>query len=145
MSAWFLRLSVFLWSSSKFLVGSTMALATLSALEGWLWCTIGGIFGCFVWIFAGKTLQRLWLKWFFKGQVTSVFSKKSRFIVRLKKRGGLYLIAFLTPMIISIPAGCLIAISVESNVYRALKIQAISVILWSTILFGGKQFFSGLF
>jgi hypothetical protein len=145
MSSWILRLSIFLWSSSKFLVGTSMALAMLTPVEGWIWCMLGGISGCFLWIFAGNFLQNLWSKWFSKGKKSKTFSKKNRFIVRLRQKGGIYLIAFLTPMIISIPAGCLISISIENNVYRVLKIQSISVVFWSTLLFGGKYFFSGLF
>jgi hypothetical protein len=146
MSSWFLRISIFLWSSSKFLVGTGMALAFLSPLEGVFWCAIGGVSGCFVWIFGGGKLIEFWKKYVRKGKKGRVFSRNNRFLVKLRLKGGLWLVAFLTPLILSIPAGCLFATTFESNKYKVLRIQAISVLFWSFAIFGFKavsQFFMG--
>ena len=85
------------WSSSKFLVGTGMALAFLPPLEGLVICIIGGVSGCLVWIFAGNGLQRLWSKHVSKDKKKVVFSKKNRFLVKIRSRGGLWLVSFLTP------------------------------------------------
>ena len=146
MSSWFLRISIFLWSSSKFLVGTGMALAFLSPLEGVFWCAIGGVSGCFVWIFGGGKLIEFWKKYVRKGKRGRVFSRNNRFLVKLRLKGGLWLVAFLTPLILSIPAGCLFATTFESNKYKVLRIQSISVLFWSFAIFGFKavsQFFMG--
>jgi hypothetical protein len=126
MSGWLLRGSIIVWSSSKFLVGTGMALAFLPPLEG------------LVWIFAGNGLQRLWSKYVGKDKKKVVFSKKNRFLVKIRSRGGLWLVAFLTPLILSIPVGCLFANTLDSNPYRVLRIQALSVLFWSLVIFGSK-------
>ena len=138
MSSWLLRISIFLWSSSKFLVGTGMALAFLSPLEGMFWCIIGGMSGCFIWIFGGNKLQSLWATYISKGKKGKVFSRKNRFLVKLRAKGGLWLVAFLTPLILSIPVGCLFANTFESNPYRVFRIQSLSVVFWSVFIFGFK-------
>ena len=138
MSGWLLRGSIMVWSSSKFLVGTGMALAFLPPLEGLVICIIGGVSGCLVWIFAGNGLQRLWSKHVSKDKKKVVFSKKNRFLVKIRSRGGLWLVAFLTPLILSIPVGCLFANTLDSNPYRVLRIQALSVLFWSLVIFGSK-------
>jgi hypothetical protein len=47
-------------------------------------------------------------------------------------------VAFLTPLILSIPVGCLFANTLDSNPYRVLRIQALSVLFWSLVIFGSK-------
>jgi len=146
MSSWVLRISIFLWSPSKFLVGTGMALAFLSPLEGIFWCVIGGVSGCFVWIFGGSKLLDFWKKYVRKGKKRRVFSRNNRFLVKLRLKGGLWLVAFLTPMILSIPVGCLFATTFETNPYKVLRIQSLSVLIWSVAIFGFKavsQFFMG--
>lgn len=138
MSGWLLRGSIMLWSSSKFLVGTGMALAFLPPLEGLVWCIIGGVSGCVIWVFAGNGLLRLWFKHISKAKKKVVFSKKNRFLVKIRSRGGLWLVAFLTPLILSIPVGCLFANTLEGNPYRVLRIQSLSVVFWSLVIFGFK-------
>lgn len=143
MSGWLLRGSIIIWSSSKFLVGTGMALAFLPPLEGFICCIIGGVGGCVVWVFAGNGLQRLWLKHVSnvsKAKKKVVFSKKNRFLVKIRSRGGLWLVAFLTPLVLSIPVGCLFANTLESNPYRVLRIQSLSVVFWLVVIFGFKGF-----
>ncbi len=117
-----------------------MALAFLSPIEGFIWSLLGGISGCFIWIFGGKKLLELWSTYVSKGKKSKVFSKKNRFLVKLRLRGGLFLVALLTPLILSIPAGCLFSTSIEGNPYKVLRIQSLSVLFWSVLIFGSKAF-----
>ena len=57
MSNVFLIFSILLWSSTKFLVGSGIALATLNPLEGAITTMIGGVAGVVVWVFFGHGLR----------------------------------------------------------------------------------------
>jgi len=138
MGSWILRISIFLWSSSKFLVGTGMALAFLSPIEGFFWCLIGGVSGCFIWIFGGNKLLFLLGKYLHKGKKGRIFSKKNRFLVKLRTKGGLWLVALLTPLVLSIPVGCLFANTFEPNPYRVFRIQSASVLFWSLVIFGFK-------
>lgn len=141
MSNAFLILSILLWSSTKFLVGSGIALATLNPLEGAITTMIGGVAGVIVWVFFGHGLKSLWLRKVGTQKGAKIFSRRNRLLVKLKNKGGLWLIALLTPGILSIPVGCLVSISMEQNRYKVIRIQTISILLWSLVIFGFKQIF----
>ena len=80
----------------------------------------GGILGTLAWYFAGGMLMRgfaaLW-RLFVKPKETpkKVFSRKNKFIVRVKSRWGLIGLAIITPCIISIPVGTLLAVRYFSS------------------------------
>jgi membrane protein YqaA with SNARE-associated domain len=148
MDEGFLHLvGIFLISGVKFLVGLGWAIAFVES--DWLGFTVasmGGIFGSFIWIFMGHWIQTRWIQFqrerFEKKTLAAgldrgefavkKFSKKNRKLVKLKRWGGVYLLVFLAPLIISIPVGCLILSTMESNRYRILLLMSISVLLWGT-------------
>ena len=148
MDEGFLHLvGIFLISGVKFLVGLGWAIAFVES--DWLGFTVasmGGIFGSFIWIFMGHWIQTRWIQFqrerFEKKSLASgldrgefavkKFSKKNRKLVKLKRWGGVYLLVFLAPLIISIPVGCLILSTMESNRYRILLLMSISVLFWGT-------------
>ena len=148
MDEGFLHLvGIFLISGVKFLVGLGWAIAFVES--DWLGFTVasmGGIFGSFIWIFMGHWIQTRWIQFqrerFEKKSLAAgldrgefalkKFSKKNRKLVKLKRWGGVYLLVFLAPLIISIPVGCLILSTMESNRYRILLLMSISVLLWGT-------------
>ena len=138
---------IFLISGVKFLVGLGWAIAFVES--DWLGFTVasmGGIFGSFIWIFMGHWIQTRWIQFqrerFEKKSLAAgldrgefalkKFSKKNRKLVKLKRWGGVYLLVFLAPLIISIPVGCLILSTMESNRYRILLLMSISVLFWGT-------------
>lgn len=148
MDEGFLHLvGIFLISGVKFLVGLGWAIAFVES--DWLGFTVasmGGIFGSFIWIFMGHWIQTRWIQFqrerFEKKSLAAgldrgefavkKFSKKNRKLVKLKRWGGVYLLVFLAPLIISIPVGCLILSTMESNRYRILLLMSISVLFWGT-------------
>lgn len=64
------------------------------------------------------------------------FSRKSRLIVKLKSRYGLWGIAFLSPLLISIPVGCFIASRYYKNRKRVLLVMFAGVVFWSLVFAG---------
>ena len=148
MDEGFLHLvGIFLISGVKFLVGLGWAIAFVES--DWLGFTVasmGGIFGSFIWIFMGHWIQTRWIQFqrerfekkslaagLYRGEFAlKKFSKKNRKLVKLKRWGGVYLLVFLAPLIISIPVGCLILSTMESNRYRILLLMSISVLFWGT-------------
>jgi hypothetical protein len=114
-------------------------------LIGWFVSALGGIFGSFIWIFLGHWIQDKWIQFSASGNKNRAsvkrFSKKNRWLVRIKQKGGVYLLVFLAPLIISIPVGCLILTSMESNRYRLLMLMTISVLLWGTAMYCLYPFF----
>lgn len=142
---------IFLISGVKFLIGLGWAIAFVeSDLMGYFVSVLGGIFGSFVWIFMGHWIQSQWIAYQRKradekaramGLAESnfsvkKFSKKNRNLVKLKRWGGVYLLVFLAPLIISIPVGCLILATMESNRYRILGLMSVSVALWGVLIYG---------
>jgi hypothetical protein len=51
------------------------------------------------------------------------------------------LIALLTPIVLSIPIGCIAAVIIYGSRKKVVIYMIASVLAWSIMLFGGKQFF----
>jgi membrane protein YqaA with SNARE-associated domain len=158
MDEGFLHLvGIFLISGVKFLVGLGWAIAFVeNDWIGFFVASMGGIFGSFIWIFMGHWIQSKWIQFqrdrFEKKTIASglergefvvkKFSKKNRKLVKLKRWGGVYLLVFLAPLIISIPVGCLILSTMESNRFRILGLMSISVLMWGVFVYTIVPLFS---
>ena len=60
-----------------------------------------------------------------------IFSKRSRKIVRIWRKYGLMGVAFLTPVLFSIPIGTIIANSFETNKQKIFVYMFLSIVFWS--------------
>lgn len=60
-----------------------------------------------------------------------IFTKRNRRIVKIWKKYGLTGIAIITPVILSIPIGTIIANSLESNRKKIILYMFFSILLWS--------------
>lgn len=97
----------------------------------------GGIIGVFAFTYLGAVISKQLSKYhFFKIK----YPKLKKFI-RIKNSYGLIGIALISPVIISIPVGCIISASFEHNKHKVLTYQIASVIFWSVLLFGLKGLF----
>jgi hypothetical protein len=104
---------------------------------------LAGSTGVFAFLFLEEGLVKIWTlirKAVFPSRDTQpkprkkVFSRQSRTLVKIIRRYGLPGIAFITPTIISIPVGTLLAGRLfENNKVIFLYLSA-SVMLWSAIL-----------
>lgn len=63
-----------------------------------------------------------------------IFTKRNRQIVSIFRKYGLFGIAFLTPVLLSIPIGTIIANSLESNKRKIFIYMFISLLFWSTTM-----------
>ncbi len=63
-----------------------------------------------------------------------VFTKRNRRIVKVWKKYGLTGIAIITPVILSIPIGTIVANSLESNRKKILIYMFVSILLWSVVM-----------
>jgi hypothetical protein len=70
-----------------------------------------------------------------------IFSKRNRRIVLIWKKYGLVGIAFLTPVILSIPIGTLIANSLVPDKKKNMVYMFFSVLFWATIITVGFDFY----
>jgi len=131
-----------------------------------LYCVVGGMLGVGVFTFFSIEIQLIvtwikhqWAKAFSKPQIFSkpnateenleinyefvkadkkkkVFSPQSRKFVRIWRKYGLMGVAFLTPVIISIPIGTIIANAFEDNKKRIFLYMVFSILFWSLLLTG---------
>jgi len=117
------------------LVGIPTGYATgLNMLEVMLYTAIGGTIGVLFFMYFADTMKKLYL-WYLKkrGKTPRKFTKMNRFIVRVKQRFGLYGLAFITPPLISVPVGAMIAASIYKNKKRVFIFLLGGVIFWSVL------------
>jgi hypothetical protein len=127
----------FLWSTVKYSVGVGVALAGFDhAIWGFLFTTMGAATGVVFFTYSETWLEKRLQRWF---KPKKTFSKTSRRLVRLKQKGGLPLIAFLTPIILSIPVGCLMATAFINDKKTIILWQMGSILLWGGFFFGLQQ------
>ncbi len=142
------QLGVFFMCFVKYAVAAGMAVAHFeNPTWGYLITTTGGIAAAFFWIFFGNWMQskivayNLWVKRK-KGKTTldhpKRFNKKNRWLVKIKKNGGLPILCFISPISIGVNVGCLIAVGLESDRFKIWLYMSISIAFWGIIIFGSK-------
>jgi hypothetical protein len=115
--------------------------------------TTGGFIGILAFYFAGANINNWWRH--LMALIKSVFSRKSiteiestpkrnftrgrRFIVKTKNKFGLVGIAFITPCLISIPIGTVVATHFFRKRKPVILYLTISLVLWSLVLNGLAQ------
>jgi hypothetical protein len=128
----------------KYLIGVTFALKWLSPIEGFLSTTIGSGISVLIYVYGGTELTRYFRERKIRRQGDKyvkplVFTKKNRFLVKIRKNGGLPLVAFLSPVVISLTVGCLLAITFIHNRPKIVTYMIISIFIWGIMIFGGKN------
>jgi hypothetical protein len=130
-------IAVFLLSTVKFVLGSVpLALGFgFPFYKSFLVTCSGGFLGVFIFV---NSSEYLILKWKERKQRKKIispfkrkFTQKNKLIVQTKRRFGLLGIAFLTPLLLSIPIGSFIALryfKVKKRVYLYLSG---AVVFWS--------------
>jgi hypothetical protein len=142
-----------------------------SFFETVLYCVIGGMLGVIIFTFFSRPLFRMWhiiklkvKKMFRKKQMFSdpvadvqdpleihyeyidsnekkIFTKRSRTVVKVWQKYGLFGIALITPIILSIPLGTLIANSLVQNRKKIIIYMFFSVLFWSVTMTTLFEFF----
>jgi hypothetical protein len=105
-----------------------------SYLEVVLFTSIGGILGVTVFLFLSEWLQNFIARKFPSKKPKKIFNRRNRMIVKVKKNFGLPGIAFITPALLSIPIGTIVASTIYNNHKKVFLYQTASVLVWS---FGG--------
>ncbi len=136
MAEFWEALGVMLISTLKHtLVGVPTGFAAgFGMLEVILYTAIGGVSGVFFFMYFASTAKKAYL-WYLKkrGIQPRKFTKTNRFIVRVKQRFGLYGLAFITPPLISVPVGAIIAATIYKNKTRAFAFLVGGVLFWSVL------------
>ena len=134
---------ILVFSTLKFFFAPSAALADgYGFLETIAIHVTGGYLGFALFFFAGKVIVTLWRKWFSQKK-KKLFNKKNRFIVNIKTKYGLLGIAVLTPLMLSIPVGAILASYYFPKAQKTLPIFFICIVIWSFILTSGWSLFIG--
>ncbi len=105
-----------------------------------MFTSMAGITGVLVFSFVGNELSALWSKLRLKYFHPPTIKKKKRFTrgkrmyVKIIRRYGLFGLAFITPTIISIPVGSMLAGRLFPDKREVLLYLSGSVVLWSMAL-----------
>ena len=132
---------VFLSSTVKFGLGASAVIACDMGLPGTLSNILGGITGIILFTYLGSYI-RSGLMTRFPVYFARKFSRGSRFIVKIKKHYGLNGIAFLTPILLSIPIGVLVALDLTTHKRQVVVSMVFSCIFWSMVFFVPYFFFN---
>ena len=109
------------------LVSSTIAGSWLFVLL----TLIGGIVGVIIFTQIGYDLEKWMVKTFPKR--FKKFSFKNRMLVGLRRKWGIWGIAFLTPILLGIPVGVLLGLTLTTDKKLIIKPMIVSLIGWSLI------------
>lgn len=133
-------------SCIKYLLGVSSAAVVLTPTEGFISVVIGSSISVLIYVYGGKVLTQYFVarkkKKLGEAYVSpKKFTKKNRFLVKIRKNGGLPLVAFLSPVIISLTVGCLLAITFVKDKRQIVAYMIGSIFLWSLLIFGGLMSF----
>jgi len=142
MSTLFKILPLFLLSMVKFVVGVPSAFAAFqfNFWELLLFAISAGFMGVTVFMFFSDWLFAVWdafkYRFFRKKEPVKkkIFTRQSRIFVRIIKKYGLPGIALITPTIISIPIGTILARRLYPDRKKVYIYLLVSVVIWSFIL-----------
>jgi len=125
---------LFLLSSVKFLFApSTTVASGYSFVETIAITFTGGVTGFFIFFKFGTVIIK-WYNSMIKSKEKLRFTKKNRFIVKIKRDYGLYGLALLTPCLLSMPVGSFLASAYFSDDKRTVPTFILSVLFWSLLL-----------
>lgn len=156
--SFFRIIEVLILSGVKFLLAPPLSFKLgFSYPQTILTTTIGGLLGVIFFYFLSEMImrlfRRLWpkIKLYFskndlelkpvvvkvpkkKSHPKKNFSRKNKFIVMTRKKYGLWGIAALTPILLSIPLGTFLAIKYYRNKKNVFLSLVLSVVCWSVIM-----------
>ena len=129
--------SVLLASMFKFMVGVFLSIGYEFPFWVGVPATVAGaMLGVFVYIFFGEIIRGLLIRFMKrKHPFQNMPVRRRRMIVKVKKRFGLPGIAFLTPMVLTVPIGSIVAVALGYRWYKILLAMLISFSTWSLLVF----------
>lgn len=109
-------------------------LITSTVVQSWLLLLltlIGGIIGIVIFTQIGYDLEK-WLvkkfpKWFKR------FTLKNRILVKLRRNWGIWGISFLTPILLGIPVGVALCLTLTTDKRKIIKPMVLSLVSWTLV------------
>lgn len=127
-------IGLLLLSATKFFLAPTSTvLAGFNFWQTIAITVIGGFIGLIVFFRFGLMLQKF-IRYIFNIKPKNKFSKRNRLLVKIKSKHGLIGLAVLTPCLLGIPIGALIASIYYKKQRQTLLIFGLFIVIWSFIL-----------
>lgn len=109
-------------------------LITATVATSWLLLLltmIGGILGIIIFTQIGYDLEK-WLvkrfpRWFKR------FTLKNRILVKLRRNWGIWGISFLTPILLGIPVGVALCLTLTTDKRKIIRPMILSLVVWTLI------------
>jgi hypothetical protein len=137
MEAFLELFAVIAWCTFKFFIGLFTAL--LVGLPFYLYfpITIGsGMLGIWFYIYVWDIIMGLWYRRFPKKSIEGIkINKRLRFIVKVVNTHKLFGIALLTPVLLSVPLGAILADMLEANKSKIFFYMFVSFTSWSALVY----------
>ena len=129
-------ISVLLLGGTKFFLAIPLAVQyNFSFWETFIFSCIGGIVGVIIFAKFRKVVLKIYYRFYpYNYSVKKKKNFRKIIAVRAVRKYGLFGIAFLTPIIFSIPIGTFIALHFFPNKKKTLPILFASVLVWSFLL-----------
>lgn len=128
------NLVIMVISAIKFGMVATTVVAANLGIPGTVFNMIGGIAGVFVFAQFSSIVQD-WLIRTFPKKFNKRFSKRTRFLARVKGSFGLKGIAFITPIILSIPVGVFFAMDLTTDKKKVITYMLAACFFWAAVFY----------
>ncbi len=136
-------LSVLGLSSTKFLMGTGLVMAyAYNFWTAFLLTFLGGMAGFFAFTFFSQALLNFNRRWRAKRNLPT-FTRFNRTLVKVRGSCGLFSIALLTPIFLTVPVGAFMALSLTSNKRKITLYMTLAFLGWS-LLFNGSYSWLGV-
>ncbi len=128
-------------AATKYLMGVMMAIVFGMPLWlGFLLTVGGGLIGAALFALFGEVIM-YGLGFVKKKDEDKIrINKNIRRIVKIRRRFGMWGIALLTPVLLTVPVGAMVGIVIEPRIRVLLSYMAVSFVVWSALLFGVYMF-----
>jgi hypothetical protein len=134
---------VVLTSAVKYIVGVITAVTTGLNFVETLICTVGGgMLGVIVYLYLWELIVKVYRRFFPKKRKEGIkINNTKRWIVKIVVKYELYGIAFLTPLLLSVPIGVMMAAALEENKWRIKRYMFFSFLGWTLLIYAISTLF----
>jgi hypothetical protein len=134
---------VILWSAFKYLIGFVTALGMgFNFFETLIYNVVGGMLGVVFYLYLWDFLVKFKERFFPRKQKEGIrMSKRRRWLVKFLQKYEIYGVVVLTPIILSVPIGTLLAAAFEANKWKIKRLMLFSFIGWTLLMYGLSKLF----
>ena len=133
---WSKLVTIFLFSIVKYGLGLFTAInLDTGILPSILANLAGGAIGLLIFINFGSFITKKYYEIRYRNRAYVRFSNWNKFLVRVRQRMGLLGISFLSPILLTLPVGAMLALQITANKTKIFVYMFSCCIFWSSVFF----------